>query len=282
MPSNPNRNRFLLVWLIVLLAAAPAASQETSRRAVLHLRLPAEARLSVEGRATKQTGSVRHFYSPTLKPGKSYHYTFEWTYHKDGKTYKVTKRINVYAGLDRQEDLSREKGKEVGAEEKKPVQKATRKLDVHFVPTPREVVDKMLEMAQVKEDDVVYDLGCGDGRIVIAAAKKYKCKAVGFDLDDDRVREARAKVKAEGLEDLVTIEKKDLFEVDLKPARVVTLYLLPELNERLLPQLKQLKPGSRIVSHEFEIKGYPPKQSANVNVEEVGHSIYLWQAPLKK
>lgn len=282
MPSNLNCGRFHLVWLTMLLAAGPAASQEASRRAVLHLRLPADAQLTVDGQKTRQTGPLRHFYSPPLDADKSYHYTFAWTYSKDGNNYKATKVINVRAGDDREEDLTREKGKEVIAEEKKPAKKPARKLDVPFVPTPPEIVDKMLEFAKVKEDDVLYDLGCGDGRIVIAAAKKYKCKAVGFDLDDDRVREARAKVKAEGLEDLVTIEKKDLFKVDLKPASVVTMYLLPEVNVRLLPQLKQLKPGSRIVSHDFDIEGYPPKRSENVNVDEVEHSVYLWEAPLKK
>ncbi|HTU17630.1 MAG TPA: TIGR03000 domain-containing protein [Gemmataceae bacterium] len=293
MSSNRSDGRFHLVWIAVLLAAGPAESQEASRRAQLHLRLPADAQLTVEGQKTRQTGSLRHFFSPPLERGKSYHYTFEWTYSKDGKTYKAMKVVHVRAGDDREEDLTGEKGKEVGAEEKKPdkdldpeekkpSKKPKPKLDVEFVETPPKVVNKMLELAKITKDDVVYDLGCGDGRIVIAAAGNYKCKAVGVDLDDKRVREARAKVKGEGLEDLVTIEKKNFFDVDLKPASVVMLYLTPELNVQLLPQLKKLKAGSRIVSHNFDIKGYPPKRSETVNVDGVKHNVYLWEAPLMK
>lgn len=295
MPSKLNRGRFHLVCIAVLLAAGPAGSQQPSRRAQLHVRLPAYAQLTIEGQKTTQTGPLRHFYSPPLDPDKNYHYTFEWTYPKDGKTYKATKVINVRAGDDREEDLTKEQGKEVDAEEKSDKKKdgdaekkesdkkPGRKLDVEYVPTPPAVVDKMLKMARVTKDDVVYDLGCGDGIIVITAAKKYGCKAVGFDLDDKRVREARDNVKAAGLEKLVTIEKKDIFDVDVKPASVVTLYLLPELNVKLLPQLKQLKDGSRIVSHEFEIEGYPPKETAKVPVAtESDHLVYLWETPLKK
>src|SRR6187399_1520097 len=123
--------------------------------------------------------------------------------------------------------------------------------DVIYVPTPEPVVDRMLELAAVDEDDIVYDLGCGDGRIVITAAQRYGVKAWGFDIDPVRVAEARANAKAAGVEDLVTIEQKDIFTLDLSPASVVTLYLLPELNVRLIPQLAQLEPGSRIVSHDF-------------------------------
>ena len=102
-----------------------------------------------------------------------------------------------------------------------------RKPDVIYVPTPQPVVDKMLELAKVKKSDVVYDLGCGDGRIVVTAAKKYGVKAVGFDIDPKRVKEAQENVKKNGVEDLVTIEQKDIFTLDLSPANVVTLYLLP-------------------------------------------------------
>jgi uncharacterized protein (TIGR03000 family) len=283
MPSPLNRGRFHLVWLAVLLAAGPAGSQEKSRRAQLRVRLPADAQLTIEGKKSTQSGPLRHFYSPPLDPNKSYHYTFEWTYPKDGKTYKATKVLNVRAGDDREEDLTKENGTEVGTEEKKPAKKSGDKLDVAFVPTPPEVVDKMLKMAKVTKDDVVYDLGCGDGIIVITAAKKYGCKAFGFDLDDKRVREAQENVKAAGVEKLVTIKKMNIFDVDVKPASVVTLYLLPELNVRLLPQLKQLKDGSRIVSHDFEMEGYPPKETAKVPVAtEPDHQVYLWETPLKK
>jgi uncharacterized protein (TIGR03000 family) len=285
MSRNLNRGRYHLAWIAVLLAAGPAGSQEAAQRAVLHVRLPADAQLTVDGRKTTQTGPLRHFFSPPLEPGKSYHYTFEWTILKEGKPVTLKETVHVRAGDDKEVVLT---GKESQAD-KQPEQperkgeEPTDKLDVEYVPTPPEVVDKMLELAKIKKDDVVYDLGCGDGRILIAAAQKYKCKAVGFDLDDKRVREAREKVKAAGLEDRVTIEKKNIFDVDLKPASVVTLYLLPELNVKLLPQLKQLKDGSRIVSHDFEIEGYPPKETARVPVKgEPDHNVYLWETPLKK
>lgn len=127
--------------------------------------------------------------------------------------------------------------------------------DIEYVPTPENVVDKMLAVAALKKDDVLYDLGCGDGRIVVTAAKRLGVKAKGFDVDPVRVAESRANVKKAGVEHLVTIEQKDIFEVDLSPASVVTLYLLPELNVRLVPQLEKLKPGSRIVSHDFDMAG---------------------------
>ena len=110
------------------------------------------------------------------------------------------------------------------------------------MPTPQPVVDKMLELAEVKKGDVVYDLGCGDGRIVVTAAKKYGVKAVGFDINPERIKEARENVKANHVEKLVTIKQADIFTLDLREASVVTLYLLPSLNVKLMPQLEKLKP----------------------------------------
>jgi protein-L-isoaspartate O-methyltransferase len=157
----------------------------------------------------------------------------------------------------------------------------TRTPDVVYVPTPQPVVDRMLQMAQVKKGDVVYDLGCGDGRIVITAAKKFGVRAYGFDIDPDRVAEAKANVKAAKLENLVTIEQKDIFTLDLSPASVVTLYLLPKLNVRLIPQLEQLEPGSRVVSHDFAMEGIKPVQQVSMRVtgEAENHNIYLWKLP---
>ena len=159
-----------------------------------------------------------------------------------------------------------------------------RNPDVIFVPTPPEVVDKMLEMAQVKKDDLVYDLGCGDGRIVIAAAKKYGCKADGYDIDPERVKESRKNVDANNVGDLVTIEQKDIFTLDLSKADVVTLYLLPDLNVKLIPQLEKLKPGSRIVSHDFDMKGIKPDKVVKITPSGsyVDHKIYFWTTPLKR
>jgi cyclopropane fatty-acyl-phospholipid synthase-like methyltransferase len=162
--------------------------------------------------------------------------------------------------------------------------KHIRKPDIFFLPTPPEVVDKMLELAQVKKGDLVYDLGCGDGRIVIAAAKKYGCRAVGYDIDPNRVRESRKNVDANNVGDLVKIEQADVFTLDLSKADVVTLYLLPSLNVKLIPQLEKLKPGSRIVSHDFDMQGVIPDKVVTVNSDSgTGeHTVYLWTTPLKK
>jgi precorrin-6B methylase 2 len=158
-----------------------------------------------------------------------------------------------------------------------------RRPDVIFVPTPQEVVDKMLELAEVKKGDVVYDLGCGDGRIVVTAAKKYGVKAMGFDIDPVRVEESLASVKKENVGNLVTIKKADIFTLDLTPANVVTLYLLPSLNVKLIPQLDKLKPGSRIVSHAFDMQGVKPKQVVQVKCSDgVERTVYLWVTPLQK
>lgn len=167
----------------------------------------------------------------------------------------------------------------------KPVE--TRTPDVVFVPTPQRVVEKMLEMAAVKKSDLVYDLGCGDGRIVVTAAKKYGCRGVGFDIDPQRIKESRENVKKNKVGHLVTIEQRDIFKLDLSKANVITLYLLPKLNVKLIPQLEKLKPGSRIVSHDFDMEGVKPDKRVRFKCKdddgiEGYHTIYLWTTPLKK
>ena len=166
--------------------------------------------------------------------------------------------------------------------EKKPT--AVRVPDVIFVPTPNDVVEKMLELADVKKGDVLYDLGCGDGRIVVAAAKQFGCRAVGYDIDPQRVKESLENVKKSQMEKLVKIQQRDIFTLDLSPANVVTLYLLPELNVKLIPQLKKLKPGSRIVSHDFRMKGIRPDTVVRFKSEEddEDHTVFLWTIPLKE
>jgi len=156
--------------------------------------------------------------------------------------------------------------------------------DVVFIPTPQDVVDKMLELAKVKKDDLVYDLGCGDGRIVVTAAKRYGCKAVGYDIDPQRVEESLENVEKNNVGNLVRIQQKNIFTLDLSKADVITLYLLPELNVKLIPQLEKLKPGSRIVSHDFAMRGVKPDKVVTLTSEEdnLEHSIYLWTTPLKR
>jgi SAM-dependent methyltransferase len=148
---------------------------------------------------------------------------------------------------------------------------------VPFVPTPQEVVDKMIELVGVKEGDLVYDLGSGDGRIVITAAKKG-ARAIGFDIDGDLVKESRENIRKAGLEKLAEIKQQDILTVDLSPATVVTMYLLPDVNLKLKPNLlKQLKPGSRVVSHAFDMGDWKPDKTERVN----GRTIYLWTIPAK-
>lgn len=158
-----------------------------------------------------------------------------------------------------------------------------REPDAIFVPTPHDVVAKMLELATVRKTDVVADLGCGDGRIVVAAARKYGCKAVGYEIDAECVKMALARVRKEGVEDLVKIEERDLFTVDLSKVDVVTLYLLPEMNKRLLPQLSKLPPGARIVAHANAIPGLPADRVVKYTSKEddLEHILYVWTAPLK-
>lgn len=148
---------------------------------------------------------------------------------------------------------------------------------VPFVPTPQEVVDKMIELAGVKKGDVVYDLGSGDGRIVITAAKKG-ARAVGFDVDGDLVKESRENIRKAGLEKMAEIKQQDILTVDLSPASVVTMYLLPDVNLKLRPNImKQMKPGSRVVSHAFDMGDWKPDKVERVN----GRTVYLWTVPAK-
>ncbi len=157
-----------------------------------------------------------------------------------------------------------------------------RQPDVIYVPTPHEVVDKMLEMADVRPGEVVYDLGCGDARIPVAASKKFGVRSWGFDINPVRVKESLENVEKNSVQHLVTIQEQDLFELDLSKADVVTLYLLPRLNVKLIPQLDQLKPGSRIVSHDFDMDGVRPQGELRMRVGDREHCVFLWTTPLEK
>jgi ribosomal protein L11 methylase PrmA len=152
----------------------------------------------------------------------------------------------------------------------------TRRPDVIYVPTPEEVVEAMLQVANVTKNDVVYDLGCGDGRIPVTAAKKYGARGVCVDIDPQRIKEATDNVAKNGVGDRVRIVQGDLFEQNLSEATVVTLYLLPSLNVKLMPKLKkELKPGTRIVSHAFDMGDWKPEKELDVN----GRKVYYWTIP---
>ena len=151
--------------------------------------------------------------------------------------------------------------------------------DVPYVPSPEEVVERMLKLAEVHDGDIVYDLGCGDGRIVIMAAQKFGATATGVDIDPERIKEARANAEKAGVTDKTKFVLGDLFEADIHPATVVTLYLLPSVNEKLKPKLlKDLKPGTRVVSHSFDMGDWKPDKTENID----GRRIYLWIIPEEK
>jgi tRNA G37 N-methylase Trm5 len=148
--------------------------------------------------------------------------------------------------------------------------------DVIYVPTPHEVVEDMLRLAGVKRGDILYDLGSGDGRIPIAAAKKYGIRATGIDIDPDRIEVANLNARQAGVTRLVEFRQGDLFKADIRDATVVTLYLLPDINLKLRPRLwAELKPGTRIVSHQFDMGDWPPDRKLQSN----GRMVYFWTVP---
>jgi ribosomal protein L11 methylase PrmA len=148
-----------------------------------------------------------------------------------------------------------------------------------YVPTPQHVVEDMLRLAEVRKGDVLYDLGSGDGRIPVTAARKYGVRAVGIDIDPNRIREAKRNAQRSGVAKLVRFRQQDLFLTDVREATVVTLYLLPELNLKLRPRLlEQLRPGTRVVSHQFDMGDWKPDKT----LESGSATVYLWIIPERK
>jgi SAM-dependent methyltransferase len=154
---------------------------------------------------------------------------------------------------------------------------------IPFVPTPTAVVERMLELAEVKKDDVVYDLGCGDGRILIQAARKYGARGVGVDLDPQRIEEARKNAEKEGVSHLLQFRAEDGTQTDVSQATVVTLYMFKWFNNAIRPKLQKLRPGSRIVAHDFDIDEWKPTSVVTLEPEKDGpgidrsHVLYLWK-----
>jgi uncharacterized protein (TIGR03000 family) len=255
-------SRLLCAFLgigLTLLGGSSVTAEPEAKPVTMEIWLPAAARLLIEGKETKATGPVRHFVSPPLPdaPGSKYVYTLEAIIPGEAGDQVVTRRIEVTPGRHAKVDLRL----------------------ARYVPTPQEAVEAMLEMAKVTKADVVWDLGCGDGRIPVTAAKKYGCKARGFDIDPARIRDSLANVEKNGVGNLVTIEKKDIFTLDMsKEPTIVTLYLLPEINVRLLPQLRKLSAGARVVSHAHKMADITPDATRTVATSQGDVNLYLWTA----
>ncbi len=167
----------------------------------------------------------------------------------------------------------------LGAAHPQAPQKPLRAPDVPFEPSPQNVVEQMLKLAEVGKSDVVYDLGCGDGRIVITAAKQFGARGVGIDIDPQRIAESLENARAAGVADRVTFRNEDLFEADISGGTVVTLFLWPEVNLKLRPKLlRDLKPGTRIVSYYWNMGDWVPEKDLEID----GHPVYLWIVPAKR
>ena len=156
--------------------------------------------------------------------------------------------------------------------------------DVVYVGTAYDLVSRMLQMAGVKKDDLVVDLGCGDGRMLVLAAQKYGSRGIGYDIDPIMVKASRENARVNKVDGLVKIIQADIFTVDISRADVLPLYLLPEMNLRLLPQLETLKPGSRLVLHNYDLEGFVPDKVETVisNEDNSSHTLYLYHTPLKR
>jgi SAM-dependent methyltransferase len=161
--------------------------------------------------------------------------------------------------------------------------KPRRKPDVGFYPTTQDVVEKMLTLAKVTKRDHVCDLGCGDGRFLLTAAKQYGCRATGYDLDPKLVAQGQAQAREMKLDGLVRIEERDIFTVDVSTVTVMMLFLLPDMNAKLIPQLQKMAPGSRVLTHEFDIPGIQPDQELTwvSKQDNSEHLIYIYSIPLK-
>jgi uncharacterized protein (TIGR03000 family) len=286
------RRSLLFLGLAALLALAPAgglagvpkpatspgkpgAPDKKSELRPGHIKvlIPAAARLAIDDNETRATGAERRFTTPPLAPGRTASYTLTAVWEEGSRRIKRMAVAKVRPGEETVVDL-------------RPNSQDASSSQVIYVPTPQKVVDKMLELAKVTKDDLVYDLGCGDGRVLVTAAKKYGARGVGIDIDPRRVQEALANVRKAGVEKLVEIRQGDALKVpDLARATVVTTYMLPEFMEKLRPVLREeLRPGTRIVAHDYAIPAWPPQQTVTVPAPSriYAHTLFLWTVPAPK
>jgi len=260
------------------LSAAPASAQpKDGKKAKSKIKITVpqdDAELLIEGKATKPTGVTREFETPELEAGKLYEYTFS-----------VTWRPNNYTVLTRTKSVEFKGGADIDADLTKADPKNPDKAVIRWVPTPDDIVDKMMELGGVKKGDVAYEPGPGDGRVLIAAVKKGAEKAVGIELDPKKVEEAKEAVKKAGLDKKITIIEGDaLKDRDYSEATIVFLYMGNEFDALLAPILeKQLKPGTRIVSHRFLLGDWKPEKTIMVTGNDGDeYTLHLWVVKEKK
>lgn len=275
---NGELRRSVVLSLVLLTGVAVQAQEKkgenveaTGKPATVIFRLPADASLIVDGEKTNQTGSTRKFVTPPLKPGRKYTYNVVAEWEPNNYT-RITRgrKIYVLSGKETEVDLRKEDPNQPD------------KIFVRYVPTPQAVVEAMLKLGKVSKADVVYDLGCGDGRIPVTAVAKFGAKrGVGIDLDPQRIKESKENARKEGVEDRVTFRQDDVLKLkDLGDASVVTLYLGEDLNRQLRSVLlKSLKPGSRVVSHRFLIGDWKPDRTEEITVSGVKFQLHLWTIP---
>jgi uncharacterized protein (TIGR03000 family) len=272
MSRRPLGMTVLVLGTLMLLWHGPARGQEKNEKKPAYLKVlvpRADATLKIDGRPTQQKGKTRNFVSPALEPGKKFSYTVTVTWEPNNYT-KITrvKEVPIAAGEESLADLTK-------ADPNRPDDIVTR-----YVPTPDVVVDAMCKLAGVKKGDVVYDLGCGDGRIVITAVKKFGAKrGVGVDIDPERIKDSKANAKKANVQDKVDFRQADLLKMDdYGDASVVMLYIGLDLNLRLKPVLRKvLKPGSRLVSHRFLMGDWKPEKTIKVT-DDLGEEfeLHLW------
>jgi uncharacterized protein (TIGR03000 family) len=273
------RRVFALACVLGCLALLyPVSGQQAGKEKPAHLKIlvPTEEEvvLKIDGKETKQTGEKREFISPPLDPRYTFVYTVVATWEPNNYTTVIrTRKVQVKAGEEITVDL------------RKPDEKFPDRFLIRFVPTPANVVEGMCKLAKVTKDDVVYDLGCGDGRIVITAVTDFRAKrGVGVDIDENLVKLSRENAQKAKVDDRVSFRKQDVLDIkDLGDASVVMLYMGEDVNARLMPILKKtLKVGSRIVSHDFKMADWEPEKTVTI-VDDSGdeHIIYLWSIKKK-
>jgi uncharacterized protein (TIGR03000 family) len=262
-----------LLVAVLLLAPAPARGQAADEKQTVTLRVLVPlngATVTIQGVPTKQTGLTRTFVSPPLEPGKEYNYTVVARWEPNNyTTITRTRTVPVKAGGLVEADLRK-------ADDKQPDD-----IFIRYVPTPYRVVEAMLKLAEVGDKDVVYDLGCGDGRIVVSAVARFHAqRGVGVDLDPERIKDSKATAAQAKVADKVEFRQEDVLKLkDLSEASVVMIYLGEDINLRLRPILqKSLKPGSRIVSHRFTMGDWKPLKTITVkDADGIDYVLHLWK-----